>query len=238
MLGAFTLERPELTLTESAEAAGLTKSSAHRLLLSLEVVGLIERDGQRWRLGPRVVWLATVRLGQFDLRREASLALRELGRTLRAATAFSVPHGADMIYVERQESPEPFAASARLGAIAPIWAGGSGKAILSCLSSEDMMARLDVPEWHRLPHETREEVLEEVERARERGYALDPGSFFDGISGVATAVRDLHGHPVAALSVILPPERLRGEVESIGAKMILAASQLEALMGAEPNNAA
>lgn len=237
LLGAFTLERPELTLTECAQKCGLTKSSAHRILASMEVVGLVERDGHRWRLGPRVVWLSTIRLGQFDLRREAVSRLEELRRTFRAAAAFSVPHGADMIYVERQESPEPFAATARLGAVAPIWAGASGRAVLSRLTDEQRTARLNVEAWHLLPHEIRQEVLDEVERAAERGYAVDAGAFFKGIAGVAVAISDTHGHPIAAISVILPSDHLGGsQVESIGSQMIALAEELEALMGKPSSN--
>jgi IclR family pca regulon transcriptional regulator len=235
VLGAFTLERPELTLTECAEASGLTKSSVHRLLLSLEQVGLVERDGPRWRLGPRVVWLASVRLGQFELRREAVSRLQELGRAFRAAAAFSVPDGPDMIYLERQESPEPFSASARLGGRAPIWAGGSGKAVLSRLSAEERDARLDVEEWHRLPPGTRADVLAEVEAASVRGYSIDPGTFFEGVAGVAVPVCDVHGQPVAALSLIVSPERLRqNRVDVMGRRLSAAAAELEAMLGGRP----
>lgn len=229
LLDSFTAETPELTLTECAEHAGLTKSSAHRLLTSLASVGLVERDGSRWRLGPRVVHLAGVRVGQFELRREALPRIRELGRVFRAAVAFSVPHGTEMVYVERQESPEPFAATAQLGARAPIWAGASGKAVLAQLSVAEREARLDVPEWHRLPKETREALLADVKAAEVRRYAVDPGTFFAGISGVAIAVRDVYGYPVAALSVILPPERLLPEqIEKIGQRLVETADALEA----------
>jgi IclR family pca regulon transcriptional regulator len=235
MLGAFTVERPEMTLTECAEETGLTKSSAHRLLLSLESVELVEREGNRWRLGPRVVRLAAVRLGQFELRREAVVRLRELCRSLRAAAAFSVPSGSDMIYVERQESPDPFAASARLGGLAPIWAGASGKAVLAQLEPSERARRLDTDEWYRLGHETRNEILDEVERARERGFAVDPGTFFQGISGVAVAVRDPYGYPIAALSLIVSPERLQNEdVEAIGEQLMAVGAELESLAGQLP----
>jgi len=239
LLGAFTHERPELTLTECAELSGLTKSSTHRILLSMQEIGLVERDRLGWRLGARVVSLAAIRLGHFDLRREAVTRLHELRRTFRAATAFSVPHGSEMIYVERQESPEPFAASARLGAVAPIWAGASGRAILAYLEPVERNTLLDVPEWHHLPHKTRKEVLETVEQAAVRGYAVDQGVFFEGISGVAVAIRDTHGHPVAALSVILPPERLQSvEAEMMGTRLREAATELEALMGYAPSDRA
>jgi IclR family pca regulon transcriptional regulator len=237
LLGTFTPEQPELTLTECAQRAGLTKSSAHRLLASLEGIGLVERDGSRWRLGPRVVSLSTVRLGQFDLRREAVARLDELRRTFRAAAAFSIPHGADMIYVERLESPEPFATTARLGAVAPIWAGASGRAVLAQLDASDRDERLNVDAWHLLPHGVRQGVLDEVASAAERGYAVDTGTFFRGVAGIAVAVRDPYKQPVAAISVILPAGQLRPDQHgAIGTQMIRVARELEVAMGGPPRD--
>lgn len=230
-LGAFTLERPELTLMECATAADLTKSSAHRLLSSLEEVELVERVGTRWRLGPRIVWLATVRLGQIDLRHEAAPRLRALGSTYNAAVAFSVPNGSDMIYLERYESPDAVGINARLGGMAPIWAGGSGRAVLSCLDPEDRERRLADERWRSLPSETRDAVLAEVAEAERLGYCVELHSrFWAGIGGIAVAIRDPHGVPVAAISVILPPDRLAGDRPAvIGATLMDTARELESL---------
>jgi DNA-binding IclR family transcriptional regulator len=158
--------------------------------------------------------------------------MRRLGLTHRVAVAFSLPHGTEMIYIERQESPEPFAASARLGGRAAIWAGAAGRAVLAQLDPAERELHLDHEEWHRLPAATRTEVLDEVVAARERGYAIDSGSFFEGVSGVAVAIRDHHGHPVAALSAIVPPERLRAEgTEMLGAALQVTADELEHVSG-------
>jgi DNA-binding IclR family transcriptional regulator len=237
VLDAFTADKPGLTLTECAAACGLTKSSAHRLLSSLEEVGLVERDGNTWRLGARIVRLATVRLGQVDLRHEASLRLRELGLAHRAAVAYSVPNGSDMVYIERRESPDPYAPSARLGGLAPIWAGAAGRAILSRLPTSERERRLDTPGWHRLPSATRKLVLDQIDESAERGYAVDPGLFFEGVAGLAAAIRDLHGYPVAALSVIVAPERLNPALQqAVGARLVELVAELETVVGLEPNS--
>ena len=106
ILGVFSLEQPERTLTECARAIDLNKSSTYRLLQSLEAIGLVVRDDFSWRLGPRVVTLATIRLGGFELRREAIGHLRALRGMFREAVAFSVPEGSEMIYLERLDSPD------------------------------------------------------------------------------------------------------------------------------------
>jgi IclR family transcriptional regulator, KDG regulon repressor len=228
ILESFTREHPELTLSECAELANLTKSSAHRLLTSLAAVELVEREGNLWRLGPGVVRLASVRLGHFDLRREAVPQLRELGRHFRAAVAFSVPHGSEMVYLERFESPEPIAATAQLGARAPIWAGAAGQSVLAALPVAVREERLDVSEWRGLPFGTRKRVLDEIKRGERRRYVVDPGNFFAGIAGVAIAVRDHHDFPIAALSVISSPEGLsKAQADAIGTRLVSTADELE-----------
>lgn len=227
LLACFTTVNPTPTLAECAALTGLNKSSAYRILVSLERIGLVERTDKRWRVGQRAVALAGVRLGHLDLRREASSRLRTLGAELRAATALAFPVGSMMAYVERHESPEPFAPSTRLGAMAPIWAGASGRAVLAFLTPEKLDAALDDDEWRRLPADVRSAVLEEAERAAACGYATDTGSFFQGVAGVATAIRDADGEPIATLSVIVTPERLAAERERLGERLLEVTRELE-----------
>jgi IclR family transcriptional regulator, pca regulon regulatory protein len=235
ILTAFTLDEPQLTLTACARSAELTKSSTYRLLQSLEETGLVERNGSLWRLGPSVVSLATVRLGLADLRAEALEELRGLRTAFQAAVAFSIPEGADMIYLERFDSPDAFGVSARLGARAPMWAGASGKAILSRMPEDDRSRRLEVDEWRRLPHEVRGRVLAEINLSATRGYAIDTGEFFNGIGGVATAIQDTHQTPVAAVTVIVPTERLTDEfVPVVGAHLLSVKARLEAFTSHSP----
>ena len=231
ILGCFSATRPTMTLTECAALTGLTKSSAYRILVSLEEIGLVERHESRWRLGQRLGLLASIRQGHLDLQREASPRLQELGRHFRAAVAYAVPDGDQMVYIERHESPDPFAPSARLGSRAPIWAGAAGRAVLSRLTPEERQRRLDSDEWRKLPQDARRAVAEEVERAQAVGYATDPGGFFEGVAGVAVALRDPRGEPVATLSVIVTPERLtESERDAIGTNLVSTARHLELTM--------
>lgn len=231
IFGAFDRQQPELTLTECAAKTGLTTSSLYRLLTSLEEVRLVERNESKWRLGPRVVELAALRLGQFELRREAESHLLGLRDQFNAAVAFSVPDGSEMIYLDRLDSRAAYGVSARLGARAPIWAGGSGKAILAAIRREELDNALADSRWRRLTRGERERILGEVEEARERGFATDNGEFFGGIGGVAVAIRSPSGDPVAALSVVVPRDGLSSDfVERVAESLRASASELEATL--------
>ena len=217
LLATFTREHETRTLTEIAEQAGLNRSSAYRLLVSLEEIGLTERHGTAWRLGPRLVALANIRLGQMALRRAAAARLPSMCEAFRASAALSIPDGHHMVYLDRYESPEPFAARARLGARLAIWAGASGRAVLSRLTPAEQDARLNHPEWHALDEQQRADIRDDIAAAAERGYAIDRGAFIEGVAGVAAPVCDHDGRPAAAVSLIVAPSRIAaGEDERMG----------------------
>jgi DNA-binding IclR family transcriptional regulator len=235
MLWALAGDKSSLTLSECASAAELNKSSAHRLLSSLQEIGLVERDGGGWRLGIGVVQLATARTRQLDLRHEVTEDLQRLGRDYRAAVALSVPNGSDMVYIDRRDSPEIYAPSARLGATAPMWAGAAGRAVLARFSPEEQEHRLSDERWLQLPPQLRARVRDEIAEAQRRGYATDAGLFFDGIAGVAAAITDPAGIPVAAISVIFPPERLATPfTRRLGEDLLGIVSRVDATLGGAP----
>lgn len=227
LLATFTREQGTRSLTEIADEAGLNKSSAYRLLVSLEAIGLTERRGTSWRLGPRLVSLANVRLGQMALRRAAAARLPPLCDAFRASAALSIPDEHDMVYLDRYESPEPFAARARLGARWPIWAGASGQAVLSRLTPRERDARLDHADWHALTEQQRADILADIATASERGYAIDRGAFIDGVAGVAAPVCDHDGRPAAAVALIVAPSRIAaGEDQRMGPELRTLAAEL------------
>ncbi|HST07768.1 MAG TPA: IclR family transcriptional regulator C-terminal domain-containing protein, partial [Gemmatimonadaceae bacterium] len=81
------------------------------------------------------------------------------------------------------------------------------------------------------PAETRDWVLGEVEKAEQVGYCVEESSrFWPGVSGVAVAICDPHGIPVAAISVILPSDRFNHrQADEIGQRLMQIARRLETL---------
>jgi DNA-binding IclR family transcriptional regulator len=229
LLGAFSDAEAELTLGVCAERARLSKSSAHRLLTSLAGIGLVEQlENANWRVGGFVVQLAAIRLSHLSLRSEVVGSLRALGQYFLAATAFSVPNRHEMIYIERTDSPLPFAPSASLGSTAPMWAGAAGLAVLSAMDTDSRAGALSSPAWGELPIAVRDSVQQDIEEASVRGYSVDRGRFFEGVAGVAVPLGRRH-EPVAALSLIFPLERLTPSVaEEMGQALLELAQRADA----------
>lgn len=57
VLRAFTPDTPTLSVSEAAEAAGVTRATARRMLLTLTELGYAVQDGRRFELTPRVLEL-------------------------------------------------------------------------------------------------------------------------------------------------------------------------------------
>src|SRR5689334_1703049 len=85
----------EAGVTELARRLGLHKSTASRLLATLEKRGLVEQDDEtgRYRLGLIVLRLAETAERTLDLRSIAMPELDKLARATRETTGLGVAHG-------------------------------------------------------------------------------------------------------------------------------------------------
>jgi IclR family acetate operon transcriptional repressor len=79
-------------------------------------------------------------------------------------------------------------------------------------SDEDLLSRLEEQQpFRKYTPNTRtdpQEIRAELERVRERGYALDLEEFEEGVRCVAAPILDARGRAVAAVSVSGPKHRL------------------------------
>jgi len=67
LLASFEDGRPELSVTEIAEALGVHKSTASRLAATLERTGFLARSGKRYRLGVEIIRLGSLALRGADI---------------------------------------------------------------------------------------------------------------------------------------------------------------------------
>src|SRR5690625_1551193 len=57
VIGAFSPEKPRMTLSEVAQETDLSRAGARRLLLTLEELGFVHRDERQFELSPKVLQL-------------------------------------------------------------------------------------------------------------------------------------------------------------------------------------
>lgn len=199
-------------VTELARRLGLHKSTASRLLATLERRGLVEQDREsgKYRIGVAVIRLAEQAERTLDLAGIARPELERLARAIQEGVALAVLEDGAAVRLARVDRRDDRPTSGWAGRTTPPHALASGKVLLSALPEREV-ARLARGGLARFTERTiveLEPLLEELARIRRRGYATALGEYEDGLNAVAAPVVDAHGTIVAAVGIWGPAPRL------------------------------
>ncbi|GAA4849178.1 IclR family transcriptional regulator domain-containing protein [Saccharopolyspora rosea] len=206
VLRAFSPERSALTLTEVAQASGLDRAGARRILLTLVDLGYVRHDGRLFELTPQVLEFGHAYLASRSLPQIAEPHLRRLTAELREMTAVAVLEGGDICYVAQVPSPKLLSVTIPIGTRFPAHATSMGKVLLAGLPPERLEARLRGVELPRLTPRTittRAALLADLARVRRQGFVISDGELEEGLRGVAAPIRDPEGRVTAAVNVSL-----------------------------------
>lgn len=202
----------EAGVTELARRLGLHKSTASRLLATLERRGLVEQDGEsgKYRLGLVVIRLAEQAERTLDLRGIAMPELERVARLTRETVSLAVLDGDESLTVAQADGPNLIAVADWTGRSTPLHCVASGKVLLAALAEREV---LRIVRRGLVRHTERtivelEPLLEELARVRRRGYATALGEFEVGLNAVAAPVVDARGSVIAAVDIWGPAFRL------------------------------
>lgn len=132
ILDAFTAEDRGLTLSEISRRTGLYKSTALRLVESLEKFGYLRRDEEGYyKLGAKPLYLGTLYQRQFRTSDCVPKALREIAGELRESASFFVRDGDKRVCLHRVDAPRAVRDTISEGDRLPIDVGASGHVILA-----------------------------------------------------------------------------------------------------------
>jgi DNA-binding IclR family transcriptional regulator len=218
VLKAFRTRERELSVAELARRLELGKSTVHRVLRTLVAEGLVEQDPQTsgYRLG-----IVTFELGEavrvhLDLHAAAGPVLTALREQTRETSQVGVLDGADVVYVDRTESPQALRLFTEMGRRVPVHCTSSGKVLLAWLDDEPLTQLLTAhaPLARLTPHTITDPAALrlEVARVRHRGWAEAVQEREVGVASIAAPVRDSSGTVVAAVSIGAPLVRLSPSV--------------------------
>ncbi|MBY8870293.1 IclR family transcriptional regulator [Micromonospora sp. PLK6-60] len=196
-----------LSLTEAAEVLGVHKSTALRILQTLESARFVRRTGAgTYVLGSGLIELSELALGSMDLRQFAAAHLRGLQRATGHTVHLAQLTGDEIIYIDKVDSPafDAVKLPSRVGRAVSLYASAVGKTILAYLPSEERDRLLSHVTFERFTETTfadRESLEAELSRVRERGWATDNGEHDAYVMCVAAPVRDSRGRVIAAASI-------------------------------------
>jgi IclR family transcriptional regulator, acetate operon repressor len=198
---------------EVARDLGVHRSTALRLLGTLERHGLVERDTRtaKYRLGRRLPQLASVVTGEFDLRYVARPVCERLAGALGETVTLDILDADEIVPIEQASGSTSVVSVNWLGRRTPIHCTASGKVILAFAPNPLRQRLLSRPLERRTPHTIvdRTELEEQLSRALEAGFARTYQELEVGLDAIAAPVHSADGAVVAALDVSGPAHRLQ-----------------------------
>jgi DNA-binding IclR family transcriptional regulator len=221
------------TLPDIVSSTGLNRATAHRLATALEAQELLTRLGGRgYRLGPRLVRLATAAERALPLRELAHPVLVRLARSTGESAQLYVRSGDERLCVDAVESASELRTIVPVGTSLTLTAGSAAKVFLAWSAGPDRERLLGKVE--RLTPKTPErgQLLVELETVRRRGWAQSAGERQVGVGSVSAPVRGADGELVAVVSVSGPETRMGriGAPPCVPA-VLEAASEIERALG-------
>lgn len=217
ILDSFTADRQDLGVSDIARLTRLSRSTTHRLLMSLQHNQLVRQvpGGTRYALGPHVLRLAHAALAHVALETIAEPIMTWLRDTCGETVGFHLPHGEyARTVVSQVESRQPLRRTyTDIGQPIPIYQGAPGKLLLAYRPPEiqaEVLARpMEATTAHTITDPQR--LQKELERIAGQGYALSLEERTPGISTCSTPIYNHTGKVIAALSVSGPSSRLTPE---------------------------
>lgn len=213
VLRSFTHADQELGVSEIARRLGLSTSTTHRLVATLEAERLLEQNRRtgRYRLSLALFELGSTVAAHVDLHEAAVSAIHALRHSVGEMVHVGVLDGVEVVYLERLESPHLLPLFRQIGHRQPAHATSAGKVMLAALDQPELERRLAGVQLTALTPHTINDVgalRDELALVRRRGWALNIEEGRLGLSSVGAPVRLPEGSVIAAVTIVGSSERL------------------------------
>jgi DNA-binding IclR family transcriptional regulator len=211
--------RRPMTTQEIAKACAMSRPTTYRLLTTLMSRGFVRDDGNyQYALGTKFLSLSSIVLNDINLLKLATPHLHELCLMANETANLSILDGAEILYIGKEESrsstemPMMVQLRSTVGTRLMLHCTGMGKAILAHLPAQEQYALIEksLPlkayAVNTITHP--DKLVQELDRIRERGYAIDDREVDDGTRCVAAPIFDSSQRVIAAMSIAGPAYRL------------------------------
>lgn len=198
------------SITELAAELDLVQSNVHRLLQTLMECGYVQQDPltKRYRCTMRLWEMGTQISDRLDLPRIARPYMQTLAKQSQETVHLAILDGADVLYIDKIDSPQAVRSYTRVGGRAPAYCTGTGKMLLA--HCDDLTAAVPPKLVKYTPksigsHAALSEALEHI---REQGFCENVGEWREDVYGMAAPLFDATGAVPAAVGISGPLARM------------------------------
>jgi DNA-binding IclR family transcriptional regulator len=201
------------TLDEVAAEMPLSKSSVYNHLMTLKQQGYIVKEDDTYDLGIKFLDHGTYAKERRAITKVSKPVMENLADETGELVWLSVEERGQKRFVNKMEGSQAIPTKSHCGSSSPLHSTASGKSILAFLPKSYVDEILDCYGMPKLTDETitdRDELYNELETIRERGYSFCSSETMPGLRAVAAPI--VHEDEVeGAISISGPRSRFQGE---------------------------
>lgn len=200
----FGIQRPQLTVADAANGAGMTRAAARRCLRTLEVLGYVQHDGKYFTPRARLRRLGGVSTYIDNLAARAQPLLEQLCEELNEPISLAVLDNMESLFVARADAVRIVSTGVRLGGRLPAYCSATGRVLLAGFEAVEIDAYFGRTAL--LPRTSRTvtdpgELHALIARARVEKFSCSDEELELGMRSMAVPVLNSVGDIVAACSL-------------------------------------
>lgn len=212
ILAAFGSRNRLMSLGQIAETVGITRSSAQRIVFTLEALGYVVKDPhtRRYELATKVMEIGCNYVAANTLIESANPFLSAMNSNCDETVSLTEPCGTNMVYVASFTSRKPIVAHMAIGSRMPMYCTSAGRAYLAGLPDDEARGLLAAAPLKPITAHTvtdPDAILAQVRESRARGYSTNFEEYWIGHLNVGAPVYNKDGRAVAAVHVVAPSSR-------------------------------
>ncbi len=203
VIRAFTERSPALTIAEVAKATGLPRAAARRCLLTLEQLGYAGTDGRAFFLTPKILALGYSFLLSAPLATILDPLIEQVSGAIQESSSAAVLDEDEVVYIARAATKRIMSVGLTVGSRLPAYCTSMGRVLLAHLPDAERDAYFGRVALRPFTTRTLTDpglLRRELDRVRERGYALVDQELELGLRSIAVPVRTASGAVVAAIN--------------------------------------
>lgn len=238
ILTLFNAENQEMTISEIAEKIDVNRSSAFRLIYTLESCGYLKKQSQKtYALDSRVMALGFNSLCKLPTNELALPIMQELRDNIKIAVHLSILEGTNVVFINNVQSTGAFTSTVHIGTHWPAHATVIGQLMLSRLPINEVKKRYkDFNNWKAFSNITPTSLpslLERLEQVRDQKFMVSWGHFNNDMAACAAPIcNQINGEMDAVLSVSCPISTYDENefCSSIAEKVVTAADRISSFI--------
>lgn len=218
ILECFTVQQPELGITQISELLGVNKSNVHNIMSTFQQFGYVEHlPNGKYCLGLKMLEYSFIINQHLGYPKAVYDILDDIAKQTDEIVYFGLPRGTNVLYlyvVHPRSKIGVLPYRDILGEKAPLFCTGIGKAMLAFMPQDEWPQRIPTERRAFTPNTMLEydRILEDLKRTRRRGYAIDNAERDLGVRCVGVPVFNTHGQLVAGVSTSGPSSAMTDEM--------------------------